>query len=111
MHLQTMQDCSMEQVDAKGVCDLMENPCWSRLLAGPVASWRGDTMVEQVCCQDMRPPQATQAGAVPEALQPVKGTCSGLFVKYCSLWERFILEKFVEGPCAGVGTECEESSP
>ncbi|GAB0190267.1 AN1-type zinc finger protein 5-like [Grus japonensis] len=37
IHLQPMEDPMLEQVDTpKGGCDPVGNPCWSKLLAGPV---------------------------------------------------------------------------
>jgi len=42
---------------------------------------------------------------------------SSLFLKDCTMWKGPMLEKFMEdcvlweGPHAGVGAECEESSP
>lgn len=35
-HLQALKDPVPEPVNAKGDCDLMESPCQSTLLAGPV---------------------------------------------------------------------------
>ncbi|GAB0179406.1 hypothetical protein GRJ2_000405900 [Grus japonensis] len=53
IHLQPVGDPMPEQVDApKGGCDPVESPHWSRLLAGPVALWREEPMLEQVCWQD-----------------------------------------------------------
>ncbi|GAB0178080.1 AN1-type zinc finger protein 5-like [Grus japonensis] len=41
IHLQPVEDPTLEQVDApKGGCDPVGRPHWSRLLAGPVALWR-----------------------------------------------------------------------
>jgi len=43
-----------EQVDVpKEGCDPTENLRWSRLLAGPVAPWKEETMLEKVCWQDL----------------------------------------------------------
>ncbi|GAB0184702.1 AN1-type zinc finger protein 5-like [Grus japonensis] len=54
IHLQPTEDPMTEQVDApKGGCDPMGSPCWSRLLAGPVAPWREEPRLEQVCWQDL----------------------------------------------------------
>ncbi|CAM9379902.1 unnamed protein product, partial [Bubo scandiacus] len=33
----------------EGGCDPVGSPCWSRLLAGPVAPWREEPTLEQVC--------------------------------------------------------------
>ena len=42
MHLQPMEDPTPQQVDVpEGSCDPMESLRWSRLLAAPVAPWRG----------------------------------------------------------------------
>ncbi|GAB0181283.1 AN1-type zinc finger protein 5-like [Grus japonensis] len=54
IHLQPMEDPMPEQMKAaKGVCDPTGSPHWSRLLAGPVAPWRKEPMLEQVCWQDL----------------------------------------------------------
>ncbi|OPJ67042.1 hypothetical protein AV530_016966 [Patagioenas fasciata monilis] len=51
--LQPMGNTMPEQADApEGGCNLMESLNWSRLLAGPVALWREEPMLEQVCWQD-----------------------------------------------------------
>ncbi|GAB0180858.1 disks large 2 [Grus japonensis] len=55
-HLQPMEDPTLEQVETpEGGCDPMGSPRWSRLLAGPVAPWRKEPTVEQVCWQDLWP--------------------------------------------------------
>ncbi|KAK4806844.1 LOW QUALITY PROTEIN: hypothetical protein QYF61_012565 [Mycteria americana] len=54
IHLQPVEDPTLEQVDApEGGCDPMGSLYWSRLLAGPVTLW------------------GTHAGAVCEELQPI----------------------------------------
>jgi len=54
IHLQPVENATLEQVDApEGVCNPVESPCWSRLLTGPVASWREEPMLEQVCWQGL----------------------------------------------------------
>ncbi|KAJ7413460.1 hypothetical protein WISP_90556 [Willisornis vidua] len=54
IHLQPMENLTPEQVDAsKGVCDPMESPHWSRLLAGLVAPWREEPKLEQVWWWDL----------------------------------------------------------
>jgi len=58
-HLQPGEDPTPEQGMPGGGSDLMESPCWSRLLAGLVTLWR------------------THAGAVPEGLHPVGRTHAG----------------------------------
>jgi len=51
-HLQPREDPTPEQVDVpKGGCDPVGSLCWSRLLAGPVAPWREEPMLQQVCWQ------------------------------------------------------------
>ena len=54
IHLQPVEDPMPEQVDAsKGGCDPVGSLRWSRLLAGPVAPWREEPTLEQVCWQDL----------------------------------------------------------
>ncbi|GAB0184750.1 AN1-type zinc finger protein 5-like [Grus japonensis] len=54
IHLQPMEDPMPEQVDApKGGCDPVGSLCWSKLLTGPVALWREEPTLEQVCWQDL----------------------------------------------------------
>ena len=54
IHLQPVEDPMPEQVDVpKGGCDPVGRPRWSRLLAGPVAPWREEPTLEQVCWQDL----------------------------------------------------------
>ena len=66
-------------------CDPAEDPRWSSLFLKDCTPWKGP-MLEQ-------------------------------FMKNCSPWEGLMLEKFMEdcllleGPHAGAGEECEESSP
>ncbi|GAB0185852.1 cAMP-dependent protein kinase inhibitor alpha [Grus japonensis] len=49
IHLQPVEDPTSEQVDApKEGCDPVGSPCWSRVLARPVAPWREEPTVEQV---------------------------------------------------------------
>ncbi|KAK4829100.1 hypothetical protein QYF61_002051, partial [Mycteria americana] len=49
IHLQPMEDPMPEQVDApNGGYDPVGSPCWSRLLAGPVAPWREEPTLEQL---------------------------------------------------------------
>ncbi|XP_075367903.1 uncharacterized protein LOC142414491 [Mycteria americana] len=103
----------------EGACDPVESPWWSRLLAGPVALWREELTLEQVCCQGLdptwkgptleqsvpeglHPMEETHAGAVGEELQPMGRTHAGA----------------VRGGLSPVGgtpgwsrEECEESSP
>ncbi|GAB0202756.1 hypothetical protein GRJ2_002741200 [Grus japonensis] len=86
IHLQPVEDPTPEMVETpEGGCDLWEAHARAVLLAGLVTLWEGPTL-EQL-------------------------------VKNCSPWERLTLEKLVEdcllweGPQAGAGAECEESSP
>ncbi|GAB0180448.1 AN1-type zinc finger protein 5-like [Grus japonensis] len=54
IHLQPMEDPTPEQVETpEGGCDPVGSPRWSRLLAGPVAPWREEPMLEQVWWQDL----------------------------------------------------------
>ncbi|GAB0185353.1 AN1-type zinc finger protein 5-like [Grus japonensis] len=54
IHLQSVEDPTLQQVDtSKGSCDPVGSPCWSRLLAGPVAPLREEPMAEQDCWQDL----------------------------------------------------------
>ncbi|GAB0182452.1 epimerase family protein SDR39U1 [Grus japonensis] len=54
IHLQSVEDPKPEQVEApEGGCGPVGSPCWSKLLAGPVAPWREDPTAEQVCWQDL----------------------------------------------------------
>ncbi|GAB0187665.1 AN1-type zinc finger protein 5-like [Grus japonensis] len=47
-HLQPVEDPTAEQVETpEGGCDPMGSPPWRKLLAGPVAPWRGEPMPEQ----------------------------------------------------------------
>ncbi|GAB0207876.1 hypothetical protein GRJ2_003253300 [Grus japonensis] len=55
IHLQPMEDPTLEQVDApKGGCDPVGSLCWSKLLAGPVDPWREEPMLEQLECSRPR---------------------------------------------------------
>ncbi|GAB0183154.1 hypothetical protein GRJ2_000780700 [Grus japonensis] len=54
IHLQPTEAPMPEQVDApKEGCDPVGSPCWSKLLAAPVAPWREEPTSEQVCWQDL----------------------------------------------------------
>ncbi|GAB0191352.1 AN1-type zinc finger protein 5-like [Grus japonensis] len=54
IHLQPVEDPILEQVEApEGGCDPMGSLRWRRLLAGPVAPWREEPTLEQVCWQDL----------------------------------------------------------
>ena len=55
---------------------------WSRLLAGPVAPWREEPMLEQVCWQDLRPCGGLMLEqSVLEGLHPMEGTHAGTVCK------------------------------
>ncbi|OPJ73508.1 hypothetical protein AV530_005844 [Patagioenas fasciata monilis] len=79
IHLQPVEDPTPEQEDAlEEVCDPMGSPCWSRLLAGPVAPWREQLTLEQVCWQDLGTPGRPMLEQyVPEELQPMEVTHAG----------------------------------
>ncbi|GAB0209072.1 epimerase family protein SDR39U1 [Grus japonensis] len=69
IHLQPMEDSTLEQVEApEGDCDPMGSPRWSRLLAGPVDPWRAHT----------------GAGLLAGPVTPWKGPTLEQFVKNCS---------------------------
>ncbi|GAB0189188.1 AN1-type zinc finger protein 5-like [Grus japonensis] len=52
--LQPVEDPTLEQVEApEGDCDPVGSLRWSRLLAGPVHSWRREATLEQVYWQDL----------------------------------------------------------
>ncbi|GAB0184414.1 AN1-type zinc finger protein 5-like [Grus japonensis] len=54
IHLQPVEDSMLEQVNVpEGGYDPIESPCWSKLLAGPVAPWREEPTLKQVCWQDL----------------------------------------------------------
>ncbi|GAB0207995.1 acid sphingomyelinase-like phosphodiesterase 3b [Grus japonensis] len=54
IHLRPVEDTTPEQVDVlEGSYYPMETSCWSRLQAGPVAPWREEPTLEQVCWQDL----------------------------------------------------------
>ncbi|GAB0178853.1 hypothetical protein GRJ2_000350600 [Grus japonensis] len=53
IHLQLVEDPHRSRLMPKGGCDPMGSPCWSKLLAGPVAPWREDPTPEQVCWQNL----------------------------------------------------------
>ncbi|GAB0202867.1 hypothetical protein GRJ2_002752300 [Grus japonensis] len=54
IHLQPMEDPTLEQVEApEEGCDPVGSPCWSRLLAGLLAPWIEEPTPEQVCWQEL----------------------------------------------------------
>ncbi|GAB0205794.1 AN1-type zinc finger protein 5-like [Grus japonensis] len=49
IHLQPVEDPTLEQVETpEGGCDPGRSLRWSKLLAGPVAPWRGEPTPEQI---------------------------------------------------------------
>ncbi|GAB0181827.1 zinc finger and BTB domain-containing protein 5 [Grus japonensis] len=119
IHLQPVEDPTPEQVDVpKGGCDPVGSPHWSKLLAGPVTLWREEPTLEQVCWQDLWPrggPMLEQSA--PEGLHPMEGTHTGAVHEELQPMGRTDVGEVhgglspVEGPHAGAGAECEESSP
>ena len=96
----------------------MGSPRWSRLLAGPVAPWREEPTLEQVCSRTCDPVGDPRWSSLClKDCSPWKGPTLEQFMKNCSPWEGPTLEKFTkdcllwEGPHAGAGEECEESCP
>ncbi|GAB0179452.1 AN1-type zinc finger protein 5-like [Grus japonensis] len=64
IHLQPMEDPTPEQVDVpEGGCDPMGSPCWSRLLAEPMAPWREESPMLEKLVEDCLPWEGPQAGA------------------------------------------------
>ncbi|GAB0183599.1 AN1-type zinc finger protein 5-like [Grus japonensis] len=54
IHMQPMEDAMLEQVEApRGDCDPVGSPHWGKLLAGPVAPWKEEPTLEQICWQDL----------------------------------------------------------
>ncbi|GAB0205426.1 WD repeat-containing protein 36 [Grus japonensis] len=77
IHLQPVEDPVPEEVDApKGGCDPMGSPCWSKLLAGPVAPWREDPTPEQKKNKPKEPPK------VPKSAPFFIPTLPGLIPRY-----------------------------
>lgn len=86
--ISTLKDSMMEQVVApKGCCDVMENPCWSRLLTGPVNSWRERTPHQSLFVGRTCDPvgESKLEKFVPEGLHPVEMT-SVKCPCWCSAW-------------------------
>ena len=115
-----MEDPTPEQVDVpKGGCDPVGSPHWSRLLAGPADAWRKKSprwsRFAGRTCDPMGDPH--WSSLFLKDCTPCKGPTLEQFVKNCSPCEGLTLEKFTgvcllwEGPHAGAGEECEESSP
>jgi len=102
-HLQPVKDPTPEQVDApKGGCEPVGSPCWSRVLAVPVAPWRQKPMLEQVSRQDL---WLCGEHMLKQSV-----------LKDCTSWKGPILKQFVmagslwEGLHSAAGAECDESS-
>ena len=103
----------------KGSSNPLGSPRWSRVLAGPVDLWRERSphcsRFSGRTCDCIRNPHRSSLFLTD--CTPWQGPTLEQFVKSCSLWEVLTLEKFVEdclqweGPHAGTGEECEESSP
>ncbi|GAB0208471.1 EH domain-containing protein 4 [Grus japonensis] len=89
-YLQPMEDPMLEQVEApEGGCDPMGNPCWSKLLAGPVTPWR----------------EETTAGLLAGLVTPMGDPrWSSLFLKDCTPWKGQVERTHAE-------TICEELQP
>ncbi|KAJ7403695.1 hypothetical protein WISP_149402 [Willisornis vidua] len=73
----------------EGDCDPLGSLCWNRLLEGPVASWREEPMLEQVCW----PCRVTPLGqSVLEGLNSLEGTALEQSVMNCCLWGGHVVE-------------------
>lgn len=54
IHLQPVEDPTLEQVSfSKEGCDPVGSLYWSKVLAGPVASWKEEPMLDQFYWQDL----------------------------------------------------------
>ncbi|KAJ7422981.1 hypothetical protein BTVI_11505 [Pitangus sulphuratus] len=102
----------------EGGCDPVRSPCWSRLLAGPVASWREEqhwSRFDGRPCDHGGQPRWSRLFLKDCALW--KGHTLEQFMKNCSLWEGLTLEKCMEDclswdkPHAGAGQACEGPPP
>ncbi|GAB0203908.1 zinc finger and BTB domain-containing protein 5 [Grus japonensis] len=119
IHLQPVEDPTLEQLEVlEGGCDLVGSPCWSKLLAGPVACGERSPRWSRFAgrtCDPVGDPRWSSLFLKGCTLW--KGPTLKRLVKNCSPWEGLTLEKLVEdclpweGPHAGAGAECEESSP
>lgn len=61
----------------KGGCDPMWSLWWSRLLVRPVALWREESTLEQVCWRDLWPPWGPCRSNLPDCLYPMEGIHAG----------------------------------
>ncbi|GAB0203872.1 zinc finger and BTB domain-containing protein 5 [Grus japonensis] len=99
----------------KGGCDPVGSPCWSRLLAGPVACGERSPRWSRFAgrtCDPVGDPR--WSSLFLKGCTPWKGPTLKQLVKNCSPWEGLKLEKLVEdcllweGPHVGAGDESEE---
>ncbi|GAB0184561.1 AN1-type zinc finger protein 5-like [Grus japonensis] len=93
IYLQSVEDPPPEQVDAlKGGCDTMESPCWSKLLAGPVAPWREEPTPEQECIKHLLVLQSGLHELLLTPIQPHRKTVIrvGSFIARKNLEEHYV---------------------
>jgi len=90
IHMQPREDPTPQHMDVpEGGCDPVESPHWSRVLAGPVAQWKEEPTLEQICWQDW-------SNLFLKDCTPWKGPMLEQCMKNCSLWEGLMLERFME---------------
>ncbi|RMB98764.1 hypothetical protein DUI87_24983 [Hirundo rustica rustica] len=80
IHLQPMQDPHQSTWMSKGGCDSMGSPHLNMVLAGPVAPWREEPLLEQVCWPDSLGDLCWSSLCLKDCI-PWKGpvpTCRGL---------------------------------
>lgn len=77
--LQSLEEPTMERVDAQRRLETFGKPTLEQVLAGPVEEWREQLMLEQVCWQDLGDPGR-----------------SSLFLKDCTPWKGPKLKQFVK---------------
>ena len=74
LHLQPVETPHQSRWVPEGGCDPMGSSCWSRLPPGPVAPWREEPTLDQVCWQGLWTHGGpTLEQPVPEALHPWVG--------------------------------------
>lgn len=78
-NLQSLEEPTMERVDAQWRLQTFGKPTLEQVLAGPVEEWREQLMLEQVCGQDLGDPCR-----------------SSLFLKDCTPWKGPKLKQFVK---------------